>query len=225
MSVRISSFSHSSLLAHPTLLTSMAELYCYVFRHDPNFAEYMQCPSCKKYFSEEVVVAGLQYCPSCSSHPKLVVAWEADSVKCDILSQSNSPWFAGAQISDGKVCSGFAWLWGMPFSQVRKEWGNQIANMIAPHVSTQQRTVYLDETAVHPDLRGQGFGKELVRRICAEAKRDHPNEVAILRTHARSHARKIFESVGFRFLCDDSEFGSGRIMMMLNRCSDFKVYK
>ena len=216
-------FDRHVLRSKPKVLRDLAELYCNVFSLDPNFGEYRQCPTCSRYFNyEQVESEGIHVCDNNHPETTLVYAWEQDKVEDEILTQAAEPGFYGANaLLHGKLV-GFAWARVISFNEVRKHWGDTIIDLAQPHAQTDL-LVYFDELAVGLEARDRGLGKGMARFICEWAKREHPEDMTLLRTHRNSKAKGIYEALGYEVFADDTEYGGGRVMMKANRCSDLNV--
>lgn len=219
----ITKFDADYLRSKPQVLHQLAELYCNIFSLDPNFGEYRQCPTCGAYYNQQQVeVEGISTCEK--DHPKtdIVPAWEVEKVKIEILDQANEPGFFGVITFKDSVVVGFAWVRSISFDEVRKHWGDTIVDKVQPLAKTEN-LVYFDELGVNPDARTKGVGRGMVEAICRWAKQEHPEDMTLLRTHANSPARKIFEFSGYVIFSDDTEYGGGRVMMKADRCTELTV--
>ena len=171
---------------------------------------------------QQVESEGIRTCDNGHSRTKLAIAWEPDKVEVEIVTQAGESGFYGANaFLHGKLV-GFAWARVISFDEVRKHWGDTIINLAQPHAQTDS-LVYFDELAVALEARDMGFGKGMAEFVCKWAKREHPNDMTLLRTHRDSRAKGIYKAIGYEVFADDTEYGGGRVMMKANRCSDLNV--
>lgn len=213
-------FDHHVLAAQPHIHHQLASLYCRVFEGEP-FNEYRQCSACNRYFSrDEVEKQGIRSCSNGHRETPLVVAWELNSVKRDILAQASEAGFYGVNAFLGHDLVGFAWARLITWEEVRAHWSSEVVDMVQYRTSLNE-LVYFDELGVDPFARRQGIGRTMVNSICSWAKQNHPHTLSLLRTHMQSPARRIFERAGYTKFADDSEFGAGRIMMFKDVCGNF----
>lgn len=223
--IRIQPFDAEMLGREQGVLLQLAQLYCDTFSLDPNFGEYRQCPNCKRYYNyEQVEQQGITACSNDGKHVTvaLVPAWEPESVKKEILGQAGEENFHGVLALAGMSVVGFAWARVITFSEVRAHWGDQVVNQLQPLLESDV-VVYFDELGVSQDWRSRGIGKSLVVGVSSWAKINFSGKMSLLRTHERSHARLIFERVGYEFFANDTEYGSGRVMMKIGKCGSLRV--
>lgn len=217
------SFDHQYLQENPRQLQNLAKFYCFIWETDENFGEYRQCPNCHRYYNyQEVEVLGIRSCVDC--HIPLVLAWEPEKVAQTILEESSNPEFCGflAFNLSGDIV-GFAWANVLNFSDITNNWGEEISTQLQTQTSNNHQVAYFNELAVHPSMRGLGIGKELVRQISIWMRKQHPEKMALLRTHENSKARGIYEKIGYRVFATDTMYGYGRIMMVANSCANLVI--
>jgi len=220
------SFDLSTLLADHSFLQDLATFYCSIWMKDPNFGEYKKCPTCEKYYSEkDVEIDGITSCSGKgTSHPTadLIPAWVPEQVADEELIGNATKYgdnFYGIYAIDkrtGKIV-GFTWGWLESIEDIRAKWKDLIADDLGSSNST-----YYSEIAVDPDktYRGKGIGKELCSRLVMWMKSAQPDIPSFLRTHKDSYAKKMFESVGYRYFADDPQHGDGRIMLKVSQGQD-----
>lgn len=221
-------FDKYTLSEHPKIKNELAEFYCSIWMHDPNFGEYRQCPVCKTYFDErQVEQENVTSCSGSSeeSHATtaLVLAWDPEYVKTEILDPDTQlgPKFFGAVAVDTLTQDiiGFSWGKIRLFSDVESSFGQDVSNLVRVN-DTQKELAYYSEIATATNRRGQGIGKSLCRMVTNWMKTKYPNLPGLLRTHQKSPARYLFEKAGFTYFADDPMYGDGRILLKVDSCSN-----
>lgn len=218
-------FNHALLAEQPKKLEELATLYANTWKHDPNFQEFMICPTCQRYFSEQQVKAGVTTCSNEHEEIDLVDAWPLEDVMRTILEESDQPDFFGALAvvaSPEPKIVGFAWGRVISTDHVRETWGAAITDKLCTHTEYCD-VAYFDELAVDLSHRGQGVGKDLVHMVCGWMKDKHPHLLGLLRTHQTSPARFIYEKVGYQIFAGDTQHGNGRVMMWVNPVSSINL--
>lgn len=219
-------FDHWLLRNKPKVLASLSKLYCEIWMYDKNFQEYRQCPICKAYFGEfEVETQKVGACDGAKANKshqlvELVPAWNPVEVANDILSDSQLPGFKGfvTVLPNGTIVA-FTWGKVMPLSKVRQTWGEDLVQQLT-QINPNPDVCYYDELGRDRSYRGFGFGEELARMLTKWMRKDHPEKLALLRTHKDAGARGIYEKLGYKLFAHDTEHGQGRIMMKVDRCAD-----
>lgn len=220
-------FNHGILGQNPALLKQLAKLYCQTWKYDKYFQEYRQCPVCRAYFGEtEVEVAGIKTCDGTKSGKThsvaaLVEAWNIEDVTRDILNDSlDGKNFKGFLVltTGGKVV-GFTWGRIIPLENIRQTWGEQVCTRLATF-NPNPLVCYYAELGVDKDYRGHRLGNELAGILTGWMNDFHPEKLALLRTHKNALARKIYEKLGYRVFAEDTQYGTGRVMMMADCCDD-----
>ena len=218
-------FTHDTFTRFPRILQELSEFYCNIWRYDPNFKEYKQCPVCGAYYSYEDWKDGVRNCANLSAHKRLEVlvdAWRAEDVAADLLRLVADPArFFGAVAVDSKSQSiiGFTWVRLMSTAEMQQHWKPPVSCALMRE-SCCDDFVYYNEIAVDQSFRGRGIASRLCAMACNWAKNNYPQYTTFLRTHANSPARGLFEKFGYTFFADDNEHGGGRIMMMVPTCAD-----
>lgn len=210
-------FDHQKIVNSPTFLPQLSMFYCNIWRYDPNFGEFKQCPNCEHYFPfSYCVTEGKNTCSDCGA--VLVEAWNENEVAETILKLlSLGENFFGAvaltpDISDTII--GFTWGFNKPLSEIVNETVLNYVNNPSGY------SPYYSEFASDQSYRNQGIGSDLCRMLVSWMKDSSPNIPGHLRTHENSPARRIFEKAGFRKLCYDDKVGGGRIFMVVDQCKN-----
>lgn len=219
-------FDHWLLEAKPEALKQLSELYCKIWMYDKHFQEYRQCPICKSYFGEfEVEKLKVLSCNGTKANKPhqsigLVPAWDPTEVAKEIFSDSQLPGFKGflTVLYDGTIVA-FTWGKVIPISQIEKTWGGKLVDELTA-INPNPNVCYYDELGRDSKWAGYSFGKELARMLTSWMRNEHPDKLALLRTHKDANARRIYEELGYRLFAEDTEHGQGRIMMKVDRCAD-----
>jgi ribosomal protein S18 acetylase RimI-like enzyme len=215
-------FDPHLLRSQPKVYDQLARLYCDVFAGEP-FNEYRQCPVCNKYFShDQVELQGISSCSNGHAKSPLKIAWEVEPVKVEIMDQASEPGFCGFLALTQEDLAGFSWARIITFEELRRHWDKEIVDVVQSRTALGE-LVYFDELGVDPKKRGLGIGRKLVSSICKWAKDEHGELLTLLRTHQNSPARHLFESAGYQKFAQDSEYGEGRIMMILDLCKNLVI--
>jgi ribosomal protein S18 acetylase RimI-like enzyme len=179
----------------------------------------MICPNHKKYFNwKQVEEEGITHCPDCKA--KLEKAWNSNEVEEEILKVANSSGFYGFLVMDDKnKIQGFAWAEIMNIQEVLFKWGKEIHSELSDLISSAGSSdnngeiIYFDELGLSRKYRNKGLGKVLVKRTCQSFSKKFPNTPSFLRTHKNSPAIHIYQKLGYDIVCDDTEFGDGRVIL------------
>ncbi len=209
-------FDETKVKNDARFLSQLSRFYCNIWRYDPNFAEYKQCPNCSRYFS-------LNYCETNLSCDKcnivLVEAWDEKSVAetiCDLVSLKNNFFGAVALLPDtSDTIIGFTWGYNKKLSEITDETVFKAVNNSTGYVP------YFNEIASDPSFRHKGVGSSLCKMLVQWMKHTNPSLPGYLHTHENSPARRLFEKAGYRMLCYDEELGGGRIYMSIDKCGNF----
>lgn len=217
-------FDHAYLVENPGVLRKLAQFYVDTWKFDENFGEFMQCPGCKAYFNQhQVEVKGIKNCTHCEDHPKLVEAWNPESVAQEILEDTEKYTFYGVLIfSDSEEVIGFAWGRVISYDDVVANWSGEIVKRLNKYPDCPG-IAYFDEIAVARQYRGQGLGKQLAKLVCTWMVEECSNHVAFLRTHKNSPAFRIYTKLGYEDIQEDTQYGGGRVLMMASRCADIQI--
>ena len=219
-------FDHATLVNNPKFTLDLATFFCSIWTYDPNFGEYKVCPNCEKYFNEHQVE--VEHISQCSgengSHPltDIITAWVPEDVANNILLEKTSEYgdnFFGlyAVDKDTDKIVGFTWGWLENAEAIREKWGDTIIEKLQGNNST-----YYSEIAVAPGdtYRSKGIGKTLCSMLTMWMGSSYSYTPSFLRTHKTSHAKSMFEKVGYMYFADDPQHGDGRIMMMVEKGQD-----
>lgn len=226
MSTMIFPIDRGFLLEKPEVLRRLVELYIDIWRYDPNFQEYKMCPECRHYYShDDVEVQGVSTCSNGHQTSILVEAWDPQEVSEELLQATLRTDFCGAIVVNemGDIL-GFAWAESMTYDELVAYWGADVIGLLDLDSNmSNMKCIYFDELALAFGLRGQGLGKSLVHYICNWMRDQHPTAMTMLRTHANSPARYIYEKIGYSIFADDPQYGDGRVLMYAFPCNKLTV--
>lgn len=211
--IEVIEFDHHFLDNNPVMLDRLSKLYCSVWERDENFGEYRICPRCNKYFSwEQVERDSVVHCSECGS--LLDVAWKPEKARAEILDQSQSNGFSGALAVDGDgAIYGFSWAVMMSTEKVVETWGSEVALQLREMNPQTLLFNYFDELAVNRDCRGRGIGTLLAKRVLQRCHERHSHCLGFLRTHRNSPSVSIYQKLGYKIFCEDTQYGDGRVIL------------
>jgi ribosomal protein S18 acetylase RimI-like enzyme len=223
--VQLVEFDHHFLVNNPAKLEELARVYCSIWERDENFKEYRICHYCNKYFSwEQVEIEGIKTCVKCGR--PLELAWNPEEVKKEILEQSKSKIFSGILVIDknGHI-QGFAWATSISFEDVQSKWGPSICTQIKEKNHETPLLIYFDEFAVTKEYRGKGIGTALAKKVLKKILNvpQHQQYLSFLRTHKNSPAVRIYQKLGYKILCEDTQYGGGRILMYIPKIGQLNL--
>ncbi len=219
-------FGLHELLGDHSLVMDLARFYCSIWSDDPHFGEYKKCPTCDKYYSkEDVEIKGVNNCSGVDTPhatTDLVIAWVPEVVADEELLGNANKYgedFHGVYAIDtstGKII-GFTWGWLESAEDIKTKWGPEISDSLGNSDAT-----YYSEIAVDADekYRSKKIGKALCHKLVTWLSISYPDTPSFLRTHQKSHARTMFQNVGYSYFAEDPQHGDGRIMMKTNKGSE-----
>lgn len=225
MSTIIFPFDHGLLVSRPDILDKLVELYIRIWQFDPNFQEYKMCPACRQYYSyEQVEVTGTTACQNGHESVHLVNAWEPEEVSAELLEVTQRKGFYGVLVVNAQAdVVGFAWAEAITMDDIRQKWGPTVVDQLLDDIAPNVGIIYFDELALDLSCRGIGLGKNMVHNVCEWMRDFYPDSMALLRTHANSPARIIYERIGFEIFADDPEHGDGRVLMKAHPCKSLVI--